>query len=97
MKTLEEFAHDNNIHITSLGLVNRKAIIEFAKYHVEEALKQAAQKATMKLTYPDDYADSNESGLKYADAHEIERGGEYGSVQIETDTILNAYSLDNIV
>lgn len=73
-----------------------KALIEFAKLHVISALQKASEKATMNLTYPDDYADSNETGLTYADAHEISRGGEYGSVEIDHDSILNAYDLSSI-
>lgn len=74
----------------------KTAMIKFAEYHTQEALKAAASKATMNLSYPEPYEDSNESGLKYADAYEISRGGEYGSVVIDADSILNSYNLDNI-
>lgn len=69
----------------------KEAMIEFAQLHVEAALKAASEKATMDLTYPEPYEDSNDSGLTFADADEINRGGEYGSVRINNDSILNAY------
>jgi len=71
-------------------------MVVFAKLHVEAALKAAAEKATMKLEYPEPYEYSNETGLTFASADEISRGGEYGSVEVEQDSILNAYPLENI-
>ena len=68
-------------------------MIEFAKMHLTEALKQASEKATMDLSYPSPYEDSNEIGLSYANADEISRGGEYGSVEINKESILTAYNL----
>jgi hypothetical protein len=68
-------------------------MLRFAKYHVKEAL---SKKATMNLTYPEPYEDSNEIGLTFANADEISRGGEYGSVRIDQDSILNAYPEENI-
>jgi len=76
--------------------VYSKRVVEFAKLHVEAALKAAAEKVTMELTYPHPYEDSNEQGLTYANADEISRGGEYGSVEVEKYSILNAYPLENI-
>ena len=64
---------------------------EFAKLHSQAALKAAAEKATMKVVYPNDYADSNENGLSYVSAHDVERGGEYGCISIEEESILEAY------
>jgi len=38
--------------------------IEFAKLHVEQALKEASEKATMKVEYPDEaYQESNEISI----------------------------------
>lgn len=73
-----------------------QAMVEFAKLHVEAALKTASEKGTMNLNYPEPYEDSNEIGLTYAVAEEISRGGEYGAVVIDKDSILNAYPLENI-
>jgi len=74
-----------------------RAMVEFANFHVGEALQEASEKATMKLEYPDEaYQESNETGLKFACADDISRGGEYGSVEIEEDSILNAYPLSKI-
>lgn len=71
-------------------------MIEFTKLHVKAALEEAAKKATMKLTYPKLYEESNETGLTSACAEEISRGGECGIVEIEEDSILNAYPESNI-
>lgn len=65
--------------------------IEFAEFHVKEALKSASEKVTMNLTYPSPYEDSNESGLTFASADEISRGGEYGSVEVDKESILTSY------
>jgi len=71
--------------------------IKFAQLHVEAALKAASEKATMKTSYPDEgYKQSEESGLKFVNVHDIDRGGESGNVTIEEESILNAYSLENI-
>lgn len=76
----------------------RIAMIEFAKYHVQKALKAASKNATMKVEYDDEaYQESNEYGQSYVSAHEVEKGGEYGGITIEAESILASYSLDNIV
>lgn len=75
----------------------KEALIEFAKYHVQEALKEASKKATMKVEYPDEcYQGSNEYGQTYVCAHDVEHVGEYGGISIEEDSILNCYTLENI-
>lgn len=71
-------------------------MIEFARMHVQAALDAASEKATMDLRYPSPYEDANEKGLSYAIAEEVSRGGEYGSVEIDKDSILNAYPLNNV-
>lgn len=74
----------------------KQAMIEFAKMHLKLAKKEIVEKATMNLRYPEPYQDSNDSNLFYVFAHEINRGGENGSVTIDDDSILNAYPLTNI-
>jgi ASC-1-like (ASCH) protein len=74
----------------------KKCLVEFAKLKVTKALEKANENATMEVIYPDDYADSNEKGLTYVNAHDVERGGEYGCITIEEESILNAYPLDLI-
>ena len=60
-----------------------KAMIEFAKLHVQEALKQASEKSLMK--------DVNE------DCHYEDEEGNFPEIYfIDKDSILNAYDLDNI-
>ena len=60
-----------------------KAMIEFAKLHVQEALKQAIEKSLMK--------DVNE------DCHYEDEEGNFPEIYfIDKDSILNAYNLNNI-
>ena len=60
-----------------------KAMIEFAKLHVQEALKQASEKSLMK--------DVNE------DCHYEDEEGNFPEIYfINKDSILNAYNLNNI-
>jgi len=101
--TAEEFIKDGNEGYNFRTVIDNltdeqvlEAIREFAKLHVEAALKSAAEKVTMELTYPSPYEDSNEQGLTYANADEVSRGGEYGSIEVEKQSILNAYPLENI-
>jgi hypothetical protein len=61
----------------------KEAIIEFAKLHVQEALKQASEKSLMK--------DVNE------DCHYEDEEGNFPEIYfIDKDSILNAYGLNNI-
>lgn len=60
-----------------------KDMIEFAKLHVQEALKQASEKSLMK--------DVNE------DCHYEDEEGNFPEIYfIDKDSILNAYNLNNI-
>ena len=88
MKTAEEFLknfneEENNIDKLYYDSYVKKAMIKFAKMHVQEALKQASEKADADFTYLGD------------DLKEI--GAEYIEVYTFKDSILNAYPLENIV
>ena len=75
----------------------KEALIKFAKLHVQAALKQASEKVRIQVEYPDvAYQDSNEYNQISFCAHEIQRGGEYGNITIQNNTILEAYPLENI-
>ena len=71
----------NEIYIGEKIAINN-AMIEFAKYHVQKALKQASEKADADFTYLGD--DLKEIGAEYIEVYTIK------------DSILNAYSLKNI-
>jgi hypothetical protein len=73
-KFLYSFDHNN------LPLI----MIEFAKLHVEKALKAASEKVVMYDVNDIDNPEEDESGMPY----------EYYTV--DKDSILNAYTLDNI-
>ena len=76
MKTATEFFDEGNFNnVTGM-------LIEFAKMHVEEALKQASEKADADFTYLGD--DLKEIGAEYIEVYTIK------------DSILNAYPLDLI-
>ena len=80
MKTAEDFLKEGAQHPN--GWTVRKCMIEFAKMHVQEALKQASEKADADFTYLGD--DLKEIGAEYIEVYTIK------------DSILNAYSLENI-
>ena len=87
MKTATEFLIEKEYPLYNnfggLGMYYvKEAMIEFAKMHVQEALKQASEKADADFTYLGD------------DLKEI--GAEYIEVYIIKDSILNAYPLDLI-
>ena len=68
MKTAEEFLknfneEENNIDKLYYDSYVKKAMIEFAKMHVQEALKQASEKADADFTYLGD--DLKEIGAEY--------------------------------
>lgn len=54
-------------------------MIEFAKNHVTEALKQASEKVTMKLR---------------GDVHELDMNDDW--MEVDKNSILNAYDLDDV-
>ena len=54
-------------------------MIEFAKNHVTEALKQASERVTMRLR---------------DDVHELDMNDDW--MEVDKNSILNAYSLDDV-
>lgn len=77
--TSREFMKGKNFSIPSI----EEMIIEFAKLHVEAALKEASEKAVMK--------DLNE------DCHYEDEDGSFPDcLVIDRDSILNSYPLSNI-
>ena len=87
MKTAEEFLknfneEENNIDKLYYDSYVKKAMIKLAKMHVQEALKQASEKADADFTYLGD--DLKEIGAEYIEVYTIK------------DSILNAYHLENI-
>ena len=85
-----------------LQLLVHNVAIEFAKLHVEAALKEASEKARLAKAF--NYGSYNESEAKFKPTHltvfiKEEYGhGDSGYVAVKTDveSILNSYSLDNI-
>lgn len=78
------------------------AMIEFAKMHVEAALKEASEKA--KLAKAFDYGSYYESTANFKPIDDKvvveEQHGHgdsgYSAIKVDTDSILNSYSLENI-
>ena len=64
----------------------KKIMIEFTRYHVQEALREASEKARMKVY--DSHSKTN-SQSEY-----IQHGA--NNIQIDKETILSAYSIENI-
>jgi hypothetical protein len=80
--TAEEFKNSfNKLNDSSIELV----MIEFAKIHVEAALKEASKNALIK---EENYKGSWTSEEVYVDDHT--------TATVDKDSILNAYSLENI-
>ena len=77
-------------------------LIEFAKLHVEAALKEASEKA--KLAKAFDYGSYYESTANFKPIDDKvvveEQHGHgdsgYSAIKVDTDSILNSYSLENI-
>ena len=93
MKTSEEFLNKKKYPLFNenggLGIhYVKEAMIEFAKMHVQEALKQASENAFV------EYIDLNTDEIfDYTDVitdDDVE-------VNINKDSILNAYPLENII
>lgn len=84
MITAEEFLRNSSVTFSDRYdfLSIQELMIEFAKMHVQEALKQASEKADADFTYLGD--DLKEIGAEYIEVYTIK------------DSILNAYSLENI-
>ena len=85
MKTAEEFLknfneEENNIDKLYYDSYVKKAMIEFAKMHVQEALKQASEKT---FVTPIDHEEISEGSFRPI----------WG---VDDESILNAYSLENI-
>ena len=85
MKTAEEFLMQKKYPLYNefggLGMYYvREAMIEFAKMHVQEALKQASENAT----------------VTPIDHEEISEGSFRPIWGVDDESILNAYSLENI-
>jgi len=100
MITAEEFLIENKV----VGMTHllSSIMIEFAKLHVEAALKEASEKAKLSKAY--NYGNYNESTaiFKLIETKcfvKTEHGhGDcgYEAVKINEDSILKAYPLENI-
>ena len=92
MKTAEKFLIKKNYPLCNnfggLGMYYvKEAMIEFAKMHVQEALKQASEKGFI------EYIDLNTDEIfDYTDVITDDDVG----VNVNKESILNAYSLDLI-
>ena len=92
MKTAEKFLIKKNYPLYNefggLGMYYvKEAMIEFAKMHVQEALKQASEKAFV------EYIDLNTDEIfDYTDVITDDDVG----VNVNKDSILKSYSLENI-
>ena len=76
----------NEVYIGEKIAINN-AMIEFAKYHVEKALKEASEKAFV------EYIDLNTDEIfDYTDVITDDNVG----ANVNKESILNAYSLENI-
>ena len=82
MKTAAEFFDEGNFNnVTDM-------LIEFAKMHVQEALKQASEKAFV------EYIDLNTDEI--FDYTDVMTDDDVGA-NVNKDSILNSYPLENII
>ena len=113
MKTAEEFLVRDELFKTPLTeeekhyYIDRiityddyiKAMIEFAKMHVQEALKQACEKAELEdIDKPEDFFeyDGVNGFSKILNKNVVSYEGYY-HVCINDQSVLNAYPLENII
>ena len=82
--TAEAFLKMNNIKAYP---IDTQMMIEFAKLHVEQALKEASESRCINMYNKTWFAQSLEAGTKVLDRVNI---------TVDKDSILNSYSLDNI-
>ena len=91
MKTLtaEEFLRNSSVTSSDSYdfLSKQELMIEFAKMHVQEALKQASEKAFVEYTDLE-----TKEKFDYTDVINDDNVG----ADVNKDSILNAYSLENI-
>ena len=90
MKTAEEFLRNSSVTSSDRYdfLSKQELMIEFAKMHVQEALKQASEKAFV------EYIDL-ETNEKF-DYTDVITDDDVGA-DVNKDSILNAYPLENII
>lgn len=85
MITAQEFINEN---IPETCIVLPEWLIDFAKIHVMEALKQASENVSLKLSSSEEINDKNISPFITSDDKSI--------WIIDKTSILNLYSLDNV-
>ena len=100
MKTAEEFLRNSSVTSSDRYdfLSKQELMIEFAKMHVQEALKQVNKKAELEdIDRPEDFFeyDGVNGFSKILNKNVISYEGYY-HVCIDTDSVLNAYPLDLI-
>lgn len=78
--TAEEFLQQSNV-VGMTGLMT-PLMIEFAKLHVGQALKEASEKA--------------ETKIKMIDYVGVRAGGQYEDKVVDKESILNSYPLEKI-
>jgi hypothetical protein len=94
LPTAEEFLKEAQSNPTK-GWTTHKAMIEFAKLHVEAALKEASEKATWQNESFDTYF----GDLRNFDFIDTDGAGDPSTghnVFVDKDSILNSYSLEKI-
>ena len=89
----EDFYKENfyYLSLTNPQEFAEKVAIEFAKLHVEAALKQASEKAMLKIVNTEEFKDIEE-GEDLVDSYEC--GSDV--IHISVNSILNAYPESNI-
>lgn len=91
MKTATEFIKNKFPNHDGIFVLKNieEFMIEFAKMHVQEALKQASEKA---------YAQGKGSSLTTKSSNFYYTfAGNIGKIEMNKDSILNAYPLENII
>jgi len=90
---ISHFYDDKTNQMVCFSSDMQKAMIEFAKLHVEAALEAAAEKANMigETQHNNNAPDQYEDFVYVSDPN----GPDYG-YRVNKDSILNAYSQENI-
>jgi len=101
LPTAEEFRKQYQEDLLLGRVVLDKMLIEFAKLHCEEQLKAILEKVKLKHDYHDDVYDSNYCDKVEAEFCSLRTDGDgmpYAAdlINVNKDSILNAYPLDKI-
>lgn len=96
--TAEEFIHQKDVSGTGFKPSElEKLLVEFAKYHVEQALKEASNKALIEYGLDEETEEPILGNPIYDSDYQSSNFDSYPTFTVHKDSILKAYPLDLII